>query len=145
MSTQTSERRGLMERLTSIGQFFLSKLISSHGKRIIFITSLYFQVVQFERLRADALSKLNSIMNLAANEQALQVPAMMHGMVWNHIALDDELGAELMDREITPERAHSLSERVVELSPPWVRYDKRDMLSDVFDLLSKGSQLAQAA
>lgn len=145
MSTKALKQRGFMEGLVSIGQFFLSKLISTHGKRIIFITSLYFQVVQLERLKADALSKLNSMMNLAANEQALQLPAALRGIVWNHTTIGEELSVELLDQEISTERAHLLSERVVELSPSWVRYNRRDMLSDVFDLISKGGQLAEAA
>lgn len=145
MSTIASKRQGLKARFAAFFEFILSKLISNHGKRIIFITSLYFHVVRLERLRADALTKINSIMNLAANEKALYLPIAIREIVWNHTSIDDELSAELLDQEISAEKAHSLSQRVVELSPEWVRYNKRDMLSDVFDLISKGSQLAQAA
>ena len=143
MYTLTSKRRSLGEILIFLMQFLLSKLISSHGKRIIFITSLYFEVVRLERLKTSAFTKLNDIMNLSSSEDALRLPAEFRRMVWGHTKIDSELSEEFLDKDISEERAKVISTRVVDLSPVWVRYDKRAMISDVLELIRKGGQLAE--
>jgi hypothetical protein len=145
MYVRAGQRQGIRGAFQAILEFVLSKVLSRHGKRILFITSLYFQVVQIERLKADAIQKLNSIMKLAHAEEALQLPVAMRGMVWNSTAIQDTLTAELMDQDITDERANEISEKVVSMAPPWLRYGSRDMVKDVVDLIRNGSQLAAAA
>lgn len=131
-------------------EYVLSKVISRHGKRIFFITSLYFQVVQIEKLKAEALSKLNAIMKLAHHEEALRLPAALRGRVWDSTALHATLSGELLDQDVTDERAKEISRKVVELTPHWLRYGHPDsgtteMEKDIVQLIRSGKELAAVA
>lgn len=137
------------QRLSGIGMFFMSmlefcmsKLLPKHGKRIIFISSLYVQVSQLERLKADVMSKLNAVMNLAHREEALQFPAAISQMVWRDSPIGNVLTQELLDQNVDDVKVREVSQRVVELAPKWVRYGTSDMLDDVRSLIRNGRDLA---
>lgn len=145
MFVRAGQRLDVRGMLTALLQFVLSKVLSRHGKRILFVTSLYVQVVQLERLKADAIKKLNAIMRLAQAEEALQLPVAMRGIVWNSTPLQDTLTAELMDQEITEDQAFEISEKVVSMAPRFLNYGHTQMVRDVRDLIRNGSWLAAAA
>lgn len=146
MHTQASQTLSNRSVWTTAGEFLLSKLISRHGKRIVFITSLYFQVVRIERLKSEGMAKLNQLMGLAASEDALQLPTLLRGMVWKNTDLGNALNEEALDSEITEARAEGIAKRVVEMAPAWVRYGRQtDMVDDVKKLIQNGSMMAAAA
>lgn len=139
-----------LEAMRKVGhkllQTLLEKAVSRHGKRVFFITSLYFELVQIEKLRSDAVAKLNQIMRIAHDDAALQLPAAMRGMVWGNTPLHEALDADLLGQEISDTRAREISEKVVDMSPQWLRYGRRsDMIDDVLDLIRNGGQLVAAA
>lgn len=130
----------------SVMEFLLSKITSQHGKRILFITSLYFQVVRIERMKAEIITKLNEVMGLTSNEDALRFPAKIRGVVWSNTDLTAALSEEVLDKDISEDRAREISEHVVDIAPKWVRYGRRaDMVTDVMTLIQSGRQLAAAA
>lgn len=127
-------------------QTFVEKAVSRHGKRVFFITSLYFELVEIEKLRSDAVAKLNQIMRIAHDDAALQLPAAMRGMVWGNTPLHEALDADLLGQEISETRAREISEKIVDMSPQWLRYGRRtDMIDDVLDLIRNGGQLVATA
>ena len=143
MQTLTSPRQATPRSASqAVFEFLMSKVTSRHGKRIIFVTSLYFKVVRIERLKTDAIAKLNTIMQLATSEDALRLPAALRGMVWRFSELPEALNEEILDTEVSMEEALELSEKVVAASPVWVRYGRDDMVKDVLDLIRQGGQLA---
>lgn len=146
MYAQASQKRSVSATLHAAMEYCLSKLISRHGKRILFITSLYFQVVQIERLKADAISKLNSIMHLAHSEEALKLPAAIRSIVWNKADIARELTVDQLDGDISEEKAKEISAKVVAMAPSWIRYGRTDdMIKDVVDLICNGHQIAETA
>ena len=145
MYVRAGQRQGVMAVIRAAVEFVLSKVLSRHGKRVLFVTSLYFQVVQIEQLKAEAISKLNTIMKLAHDDDALQLPAAVRGVVWNSTAIQDTLSVELRDQTLTDDRAHEIAEKVVSMTAPWLRYGSQNMVKDVFDLIRNGHQLAAAA
>ena len=150
MYTQASQRTWNPRSLFwSAMEFLVSKLTSRHGKRIIFITSLYFHVVRIEQMKLDAIRKLNQVMKLAANEGALVLPTAIRGFVWrdpNLTNLSNELSEEHLSQSVPQERAVEISERVVDTMPKWLAYGPRkEMVDDVCDLIQNGDKLAQAA
>lgn len=122
------------------------KLTSRHGRRILFITSLYFQIVRIEQMRQDVVSRLNDIMALAKSEKALQLPIAIRGIVWRGSNLTDILSAEELSRPIPRDRAQAISERIVDRMPRCLAYSvRREMIDDVLTLLQNGALLAKAA
>lgn len=111
---------------------------SNHGRRIMFITSLYFRIKRLDKLKEDAIAKLNAIMHLASSDEAMRLPALLSGFVWRNIPIDQVLTQEYLDREISEEKAHVISERVVGLTPKWARYDSDEVMQDdVYNLIMR--------
>lgn len=97
MYAQASQRiqkpQSLVRRLF---EYLVPKLISGHGKRAMFITSLYFELSplkggQFHepdrdkdilRLHDGALERLNAVMDVAKSATALRFPAVFRSLVW---------------------------------------------------------------
>lgn len=125
-------------------KFCLSSLTSRHGKRIVFITSLYLQVMHIEKLRNEAVTKLNSIMHLAYDEASIHLPLVIRNIIWKGTNLSKELNYDLLEGELSDERAIEISKRVVEISPKWIHYGRNeDMVRDVFTLIQNGKNLVR--
>ncbi len=143
MYTQVSQRDQsqptMIQRLVG---FLISKFTSRHGKRIIFITSLYFQVVRIEQLKADVIKKLNQVMSLSSSEDALLFPAAISGLLWKGHDISQTLCEADLAQPISRERAQEISARVVDRMPACIRYARRqDMVSDVMNLIANGELL----
>ena len=123
-------------------EFCMSKLLPKHGKRIIFVSSLYAQVTQLERMKADVVSKLNSVMNLAYREEALHLPAAISRVVWRNSRVGQVLTRELLNQDIDEKKMREVSQSVVKLTPVWMRYGDKDMENDVRSLILNGRNLA---
>lgn len=146
MQTHVISTRSGWERLKAhLFAFMVSKLASNHGKRVLYITSLYCHVVRFERMQKDAIAKLNRVMQVAHRERAMDLPVAMRQYVWQDTSIDDLLNEDLLSGTLTATKARDLSAKVVDLAPAWLRYGPRErMVQETFELLSKGGQLAAA-
>ena len=146
---QTFERQlsvpalSLTDRLLS---WAIAKLTSRHGRRIIVLTSLYFQVVRIEKMRDDVVRSLNAMMSLARSERALQLPIAIKGIVWRATDLNGILTEADFTGPVTQERAITISRKVVDRVPRCLRYGDDDaMINDVFNLIRNGQVLSRAA
>lgn len=126
-------------------EFVASKMFSKHGKRIMFITSLYAQLTQLDSLKAEAVSKLNSVMGLATREEAIQFPAAISSVVWRGKDVTSVLTADMMDQNVDAMRIHEVAKKLVDLCPRWMRYPVPEMERDVATLILNGREMAQAA
>lgn len=147
MSTNAGTRfERLQYAFFSVLEFFASKVFSKHGKRIMFISSLYVQVTQLERLKAEVVSKLNSVMGLATREEAIHFPAAISSIVWRGTEVKSVLTKELLDQNVDAQRAKEVATQVVDLCPRWIRYAAKNVMeADVANLILNGRAVAQAA
>lgn len=122
------------------------KLTPRHGRRILFITSLYFQVVRIESMKQEVVERLNRIMGLASAESALQFPIAVRNLLWRNKGLEQIIREEDLASPISHSRALDISNSVVDRMPPYLRYDDRSvMVSDVCELLHNGRLLSEPA
>jgi hypothetical protein len=137
---------GIKDGFRSIGFMLVSALLPMHGKRLIFITSLYCYVARLDELQDEALNRLNQAMYLAKNGHALRFPAAVSGVVWNGIGIQSVLSMDVLNNDASPLKTLEIAERVVALSPSWLRYSSRNkMVRDVRALINNTTGLAQAA
>lgn len=135
-------------RLATLWQFVLTKVISSHGKRIIFLSSLqwslYFQVRRIDRLEQELRGRVNKAFNLSTRDDALKLPIAIRDRIWCQQTLID-IVTQTGDSERTPEeRERAIATRIVDISPAWVRYGpKTSMINEVVALMRQGPQLAE--
>lgn len=117
-------------------EFIGSKFVSKHGRRVMFIASLYAQITQLERMRAEVIAKLNAVMGLKiTREAAAEFPAAVSDIVWRGTDVGYLITQELSAGTVDLRRAQALSARIVSLSPSWLRYGNREMEADVQQLL----------
>jgi hypothetical protein len=149
-SLRNTQHVGVFQRLTI---YVLSKLTSRHGKKLIFLTSLYFQFIptaiadrRHRELDKEAIQKLNRAMELTEDSHALLFPALIRDFVWRDPTICEALRQERLD-EVDRERAIALSERIVDGMSNSLRYGRRtDMIDDVVNMISRiTTQTAQAA
>jgi len=116
--------------------FLLTRCISKHGKRILFITSLYAQLVRRDQLRIEAVSKLNVLMDLSSSDSALRFPSTFTSMIWQGTELGPELVARALEPNLPEESIWDIAARMVSIAPGWMPYARRDvMVHDVFNLI----------
>ncbi len=146
MSTNAGARfKGFKQTLVRTLEFLASKMCSKHGKRILFISSLYVQVTQLERMKADTVSKLNRVMGLnVRREEAVHFPAVISSLVWRGMSVGAVLSREMMSQHVDDQRVREVSAKVVEISPRWLRYGEGDMINDVAKFILNGHELAAA-
>lgn len=123
----------------------LSKLISKHGKRVLFITSLYAQLVRRDQLRLDAVYKLNVLMNISSSADALRFPTTFTGMIWSKRPLPPELVADALNPNLPEETIWSIASDIVRSAPTWMPYARRDVMEhDVYNLIQSCRNIGTA-
>lgn len=115
------------------------KLIAPpRARRLIYITTVYNQLVQENILKETTLAKLNQNMNLVCDESALKLPVEMSELIWHDICFKDIIKEELGQivcntNECLPfNDARAFSSRIVEQTPKWLMYgDRNKMVEDL--------------
>jgi hypothetical protein len=117
-------------------EFFGAQFVSKHGRRVMFIASLYAQITQLERMKAEVVAKLNAVMGSKfTREAAAEFPAAVSDIVWRGTDVGSLITQELSTGNVDEQRAQALSARIVSISPSWLRYGSREMEADVRQLL----------
>lgn len=145
MHSTTSSNQRASSLVRTVTEFFLSKLVNQHTRRIIFITSLYSRVSSLEKLQQSAVAKLNQLMVLATNEDSLSFSARLQNVIWNRTEINSRLNAEVFRGQLSEEEIRSLATDVVDMAPGWLRYPKSSMIKDVYNLLTHSDELVHAA
>jgi hypothetical protein len=132
--------------LYGVLEFFASKMCSKHGKRVLFISSLYVQVTQLERMKAEVVSKLNMVMGFKiTREDSVHLPAAVSGIVWRGTNVSEVLTKELLNQPVNDQQVRDIATRVVDLCPRWIRYAAKNVMEqDVADLIMNGRVLQAA-
>lgn len=131
-------------RLTSF--FIASLLLPEHAKRLIFIASLYCYIAKLDAMHEEALRKLNHAIGLARYSEALRLPAAMRNTVWSEIDVRSVLDMDVFENEISKPEAEEIAEKVVAMSPRWIRYrNRRTMVGDVKELIQRTTHFFREA
>ena len=116
----------------------------------MFVTSLYSRIVRLDTLKAEAIEKLNDVMHLATNNNALALPALTNNMIWKDANLQSVLNEAVLRDEIPEAKAKEISEQVVDMAPAWLHYSRdsmnsrESMIQDVMCLIRQGNELPMA-
>ena len=140
--------RRIKTMLVTIGLFLLGCILPDVNKRIMLITTLHLELVQRGLFQEEALSKLNAAMELATNDEALKLPAMVHQSVWRHTVLDQVI-AELpevnfMNDNLPYEEVRELGVKLTQATPSWLQYGcDENMVSDFIRLFYSQHAMAK--
>lgn len=121
--------------------------VPSKGKRMMYLVSIYSQLVEDKILEATTLDNLNMKLNLACQSEALQLPMELSEAIWKDISFKDLFKTELGQFYHCDENhcmpftdAQIISARIVDKTPRWLMYDdKPNMVRDLATLFYAAS------
>jgi hypothetical protein len=136
---------GWMDRL-------LKKKLSYRLKRMIFLSSVLGLVENIQHPDNELLGKLNSVLKLAHDKQALKFPIMIHSWIWrrqkdNVISLDGRTVpiSDLVQLREGDVNFDKLAEYLFHAAPDWVVYSKLPTVSeDLRKLFAEVSEMKEA-
>jgi hypothetical protein len=130
-----------MTRSTSIKPFFaglLMKHLPNRTKRLILFASLSARMCNTTRFDKSTLSKLNQVMLLGSDDNALTLPVQLSKVIWK-----GDAGVQVHYPEpqaVDPEEAIS---RVFEAIPQWLRYAQPETIrADLMTFMSHRDLIA---
>lgn len=123
----------------AIKRFFLFLIIqglSRHSKRTLFVTSLYYSLVDDKDISLESLEKLNKALHVADDIKSMEFPAIIHKWIW-----DEELIScfckTIENHKNSISYTKESLEDVFNIIPRWLLYGRHeDMVDDIKQLLS---------
>lgn len=98
----------------------LSLPLRPHGKRIVLLTTLFMQLTNLQNYNREKMLQLNSSLQLARSEDALEFPCMLNRAIWGPgIPAIDKIGEEDV-----------AASYIVSLTPQYLRYNREQMMDD---------------
>ena len=119
--------------------FFFMNLLPKRSKRLILLTTLYVQLVEKGVFHEETLDKLNRVLCLANDSEALTLPCCISCRVWDSKELEEITASLHVGSEgiscLAYKEARRVSDEILSLSPYCLRYGDRDtMTRDVVNL-----------
>jgi hypothetical protein len=112
-----------------------TKYLPVRTKRLMFLASFSAQLKDPKEINRELLHKLNKVLSLSADDNALKFPVHLSHAIWRNRPL--EPGVKLsLKTEAVRDRAHAVARKVIAAMPEWLRYDDEAKMSeDVENLL----------
>lgn len=130
----------------------LTAINTVHGKRIFFLTSLYYSVAKVHSFQKDTLLSISQKLRLLDQKlldkspnklDSLLLPAILHEVIWNEAQLDQCIKGVCplhMPDETTDEAdIRRICYSIVDITPKFLQYGRRDDMVD--DLVAMFKQL----
>lgn len=116
--------------------FLIIQGLSRHSKRMLFVTSLYYKLIDTDTISKDSLEQLNKALRVADNVDSMEFPAMIHNWIWDEELISCFYKTIDLHKDSLAFTKESL-EDLLKVIPQWLWYGRQDdMLSDINLLLS---------
>ena len=130
-------------KLTILFARFLNKILSNRIKRLVFLSSLTAVLVDATELDNETLHKLNTLLGLCINDNAMRLPISMRDFIWHHMTLAQVLSTEPTWTDLTEEKISSMTSSIMRKMPSWLHYSKEvDIKRDVECLLHNSNSIS---
>lgn len=131
-------------KLKSVLIFCLAGLIPKRAKRIIFLSTLFRIIDEPEKEKTDidpkTLKKLNDVLSLCHNEDALHFPCHLTNVMWNKDIIENL--PQKVKGEIEPHELDLITDKVIKNAPSFMLYDSnRTMRQDIKLLIRSQNQI----
>lgn len=143
----------IMEILGEKVPSILGKVLSKRTKRIIFVSSFIAHIQNCQSSNKTLLSKLNTLMELSSDDNALDLPMRFHNRIWANAQIDEIFREknlqllsinEIVHMEFSSPQIRTMSEQIVKTTPDWLKYDSNTkMRADLIKLFKHLGDLLQ--
>lgn len=122
-------------------QTLFGKLLPNKFKRYILLTTIYTKAVNenvFEELN---LVELNSKLSVAADVKAMENISQISDHLWDKVELNallkESIHCNLNGECVSLVEADGIGERIIAMTPSWLKYNKAEMKRDITNLFSR--------
>lgn len=124
---------------------YLTKKFSLRFKRMIFISSVLGLLENIQTPDKEMMSKLNDILKLAHNNDAIAFPMYIHSFLWRNCDTETCLPidgrqvplTELSGSNMTVANYHALARYLINSAPRWMIYGSEQTIAKDLELLFK--------
>jgi hypothetical protein len=112
-----------------------AKFLPERTKRLMFLASFGAQLKDPKEMSNELLHKLNQVLSLSPDDNALKFPVHLSHAIWRNRPLEPGV-KQSFKAEGIQDRAHGIARKVVAAMPSWLHYgDEAKREKDVVDLL----------
>lgn len=122
-------------------QSLLARLLPNKFKRYILLTTIYTKAVNenvFEKLN---LTELNNKLSLVSDIKAMENISQISDRLWDKVELNtllkESIHCTLNGECVSIVEADGIGERIIAMTPSWLKYNKAEMQQDIANLFSQ--------
>lgn len=122
-------------------QSLLARLLPNKFKRYILLTTIYTKAVNenvFEKLN---LTELNNKLSLVNDIKAMENISQISDRLWDKVELNtllkESIHCTLNGECVSIVEADGIGERIIAMTPNWLKYNKAEMQQDIANLFSQ--------
>lgn len=131
---------------------FLCQRISGRVKRLIFLSSVFGLIENINAPSKDTIQKLNTVLKLAHNNDAVAFPIYIHSWLWSNcepnrrVLIDNsevslsELLSDISEMDFQEEQTtvfNKLAKYLSNIAPEWIVYGPTQMIAKDLEVLFK--------
>lgn len=133
----------LLRHFNNVRNFLLTilgTLLPNKFKRYILLTTIYTKGVNEKLFFSLDLQELNNKLALAQDIKAMENISMISNRLWSNVELEELLResviCSLRGECMTLVEADTLANRIINMTPKWLRYNPTKMQLDISNLFS---------
>ena len=122
-------------------QSLLARLLPNKFKRYILLTTIYTKAVNeniFEKLN---LTELNNKLSLVNDIKAMENISQISDRLWDKVELNtllkESIHCTLNGECVSIVEVDGIGERIIAMTPGWLKYNKAEMQQDIANLFSQ--------
>lgn len=112
------------------------RLIPNHGKRLMWLVSIYYMLVHLNYREKVELAYLNKHMTLAKDVESLRLPLNTARLLWTNDEFSELMGKGVTDiSKVDSTIKEETARRIVRATPKWLKYgDDLHMVTELLTL-----------
>ena len=124
-------------------RWLLKKILPAAIKRLVFLSSLAAYVRDVKNPDQEMLEKLNEVLMLSSDPQALKLPMQINSVIWGKFNMDDikvigdqkHSSDSLSMSGLQRSQTRIMANRLIDYMPEWLRYQSKEkMRQDIYRL-----------
>lgn len=117
----------------------IGAIMPARGKKLIFMTSVYWKCVEEGIFEKQTLAKFNENLKLVKDPKALNLPVTFTNRIWEDSPISSDVKSELSKfnkDHLTGNYTNALraGQEIIKRTPQWLKYDEIQMEKDMIHL-----------
>lgn len=130
-----------LQTIVTFLQTLFGKLLPNKFKRYILLTTIYTKAVNENLIEKLNLIELNNKLYLVNDIKAMENISQISDRLWSKVELNallkESIHCTLNGECVTIAEADGIGEKIISITPSWLKYNKAEMQRDITNLFSR--------